>query len=309
MLLEMETYVTHANDWEDRATIRTRPRRKLEDDSLAYYPSDRQPLVLHPIIAGLGKEVVNYILQQSLYKYINDVIIFETEIVNKTASEIGKNKFPYEFSFACRYDAMSVVIDEDYHAYVALDYMNQIIEATGVSPIPLPNKIELSSAIPEAVKDLAEEHHHGMELIAVAISENTVTADVAAFSRDPGVKRSIKGLMGDHLSDEGRHSIFWTNLVKIFWKNIDEKARIAIGGAIPRFLDRYLTNEIQREFDTKLIDSLNLHSSIADEIKRDMSIQYPITSTHPMIENIKRFLERSGILEHQETKIKLEKFI
>lgn len=252
-------YQTHADVWEQKATIRTRPRRLIEDDELSYYPKERQPLCFDPIIEKLGQNVQDTILLQSLYKYIKDIIIFETEIVNKTASDIAKGHFPFDFPFEVKHDAMSVVIDEDYHAFVAMDFQNQMEQQTGIKPFREFNEIELSRAIPKAI-DLLDDTFHkaGMELIAVAISENTVTNDVAAFSRDPNIKRSIKGMMSDHLADEGRHAKFWTQICRIYWANISEESRLLIGSVIPTFLEEYLTNDIQKEFDTALI-SLHYH--------------------------------------------------
>jgi hypothetical protein len=39
-------YQSFADAWESRATIRTRPRRVLENDDKLIYPLSRQPLVL-----------------------------------------------------------------------------------------------------------------------------------------------------------------------------------------------------------------------------------------------------------------------
>jgi hypothetical protein len=207
-------YQSFADAWENRATIRTRPRRVLEDDERLIYPLSRQPLVLSETFLRECPQQRDFALVQTLYKFINDVVIFETEIVDKTARSIAKNRFAVAFPFACRYDAMTVVVDEDYHALVAMDFMQQTVAMTGIEPIQLPEQIELSRAIPAAVA-LAPEHlRSAVELICVAIAENTVTGDVAAFARDDTVKPSIKGLMADHLLDEGRHSSFWARMAR-----------------------------------------------------------------------------------------------
>ncbi|MRV75668.1 aminobenzoate oxygenase [Duganella sp. FT92W] len=302
-------YESHSPIWESRATIRSRPRRQIEDDALQYYPIERQPLCLHPLIVELGSEVEKYILIQSLYKYINDIIIFETEIVNRTARSIAKGLFLFDFPFACRYDAMSVVIDEDYHAYVAMDYLNQVQTQTGISPIVMPAEIELSRAIPRTLATLEEKYRDGMELLAVAISENTITADVAAFSRNLTIKRSVKGMMADHLADEGRHSSFWIKLVKIYWSNIDEATRLAIGAALPYFLQQYLTNDIQAEFDRRLVMAIAMPESSRRDVMADMVSSYPITKQHPMMVNIFNFFKASGLLDHGPTRRSLDVFI
>jgi hypothetical protein len=291
-------YQSFADAWESRATIRTRPRRMLEDDDKLIYPLSRQPLVLSETFLRECPGQRDFALVQTLYKFINDVVIFETEIVDKTARSIAKNRFPLAFPFACRYDAMTVVVDEDYHALVAMDFMQQTIAMTGITPIGLPDEIELSRAIPAAVA-LAPHHlRSAVELICVAIAENTVTGDVAAFAKDDTVKQSIKGLMADHLLDEGRHSGFWTRLVRIYWHTASEDDRQCIAHILPVFIGQYLTNDIQQSFDLRLIESLPISDGARRALKGEVSgLAFPINRHHPLVANIMRFFRSSSLLD------------
>jgi hypothetical protein len=291
-------YQSFADAWESRATIRTRPRRMLENDDKLIYPLSRQPLVLSETFLRQCPEQRDFALVQTLYKFINDVVIFETEIVDKTARSIAKNRFSIEFPFPCRYDAMTVVVDEDYHALVAMDFMQQTIAMTGITPIELPDEIELSRAIPVAVA-LAPEHlRSAVELICVAIAENTVTGDVAAFAKDDTVKQSIKGLMADHLLDEGRHSGFWARLVRIYWHAASAEDRQCIAQILPVFIAHYLTNDIQKSFDFRLIDALQVSDAARHALKNEVSaLAFPISRHHPLVANIVRFFHSSSLLD------------
>ncbi|WP_447787823.1 diiron oxygenase [Pseudomonas farris] len=291
-------YQSFADAWESRATIRTRPRRVLENDDKLIYPLSRQPLVLSETFLRECPEQRDFALVQTLYKFINDVVIFETEIVDKTARSIAKNRFSVAFPFACRYDAMTVVVDEDYHALVAMDFMQQTVAMTGIAPIGLPDEIELSRAIPAAV-NLAPEHlRSAVELICVAIAENTVTGDVAAFAKDDTVKQSIKGLMADHLLDEGRHSGFWARLVRIYWHTASEDDRQCIAHILPVFIGHYLTNDIQKSFDFRLIDALQISDVARRALKSEVSgLAFPINRHHPLVANIVRFFRSSSLLD------------
>jgi len=291
-------YQSFADAWESRATIRTRPRRVLEDDARLIYPLSRQPLVLSETFLRECPEQRDFALVQTLYKFINDVVIFETEIVDKTARSIAKNRFAVAFPFACRYDAMTVVVDEDYHALVAMDFMQQTVAMTGIEPIELPNEIELSRAIPTAV-ELAPQHlRSAVELICVAIAENTVTGDVAAFARDDTVKPSIKGLMADHLLDEGRHSSFWARMVRIYWHTASDADRECIAQILPVFIGHYLTNDIQKSFDLRLIDALPVNDVTRRALKDEMAgLAFPINRHHPLVGNIVRFFHNSSLLD------------
>jgi len=291
-------YQSFADAWENRATIRTRPRRRLEKDDKLIYPLSRQPLVLCETFLRECPEQRDFALVQTLYKFINDVVIFETEIVDKTARSIAKNRFAVAFPFACRYDAMTVVVDEDYHALVAMDFMQQTVAMTGIQPIELPNEIELSRAIPAAV-ELAPQHlRSAVELICVAIAENTVTGDVAAFARDDTVKPSIKGLMADHLLDEGRHSSFWARMVRIYWHTASDADRDCIAQILPVFIGHYLTNDIQKSFDLRLIDALPVNDATRRALKNEMAgLAFPINRHHPLVGNIVRFFHNSSLLD------------
>lgn len=291
-------YLSFADAWESRATIRTRPRRLLENDDKLIYPLSRQPLVLSETFLRECPEQRDFALVQTLYKFINDVVIFETEIVDKTARSIAKNRFAMAFPFACRYDAMTVVVDEDYHALVAMDFMQQTVAMTGITPIELPDEIELSRAIPAAIA-LAPEHlRSAVELICVAIAENTVTGDVAAFAKDDTVKLSIKGLMADHLLDEGRHSGFWSRMVRIYWHTASEDDRQRIAQILPVFIGHYLTNDIQKAFDVHLIDALQIKDATRQSLKNEMSgLAFPINRHHPLVANIVRFFRSSSLLD------------
>jgi len=291
-------YQSFADAWESRATIRTRPRRLLEDDQRLIYPLSRQPLVLSETFLRECPEQRDFALVQTLYKFINDVVIFETEIVDKTARSIAKNRFAVAFPFACRYDAMTVVVDEDYHALVAMDFMQQTVALTGIEPIQLPDEIELSRAIPAAVA-LAPEHlRSAVELICVAIAENTVTGDVAAFARDDSVKPSIKGLMADHLLDEGRHSSFWARMVRIYWHTASDADRETIAQILPVFIGHYLTNDIQKSFDLRLIDALPVSETTRHSLREEIAgLAFPINRHHPLVGNIVRFFHNSSLLD------------
>ena len=291
-------YQSFADTWESRATIRTRPRRVLENDERLIYPLSRQPLVLSETFLRECPQQRDFALVQTLYKFINDVVIFETEIVDKTARSIAKNRFAVAFPFACRYDAMTVVVDEDYHALVAMDFMQQTVAMTGIEPIQLPDEIELSRAIPAAVA-LAPEHlRSAVELICVAIAENTVTGDVAAFARDDTVKSSIKGLMADHLLDEGRHSSFWARMVRIYWHTASDADRETIAQILPVFIGHYLTNDIQKSFDLRLIDALPVSEITRRSLKDEIAgLAFPINRHHPLVGNIVKFFHSSSLLD------------
>ncbi|WP_448653495.1 diiron oxygenase [Pseudomonas fluorescens] len=303
-------YRSFAEDWERRATVRTRPRRMLENDDRLIYPLCRQPLVLSATFLEHCLQWRDFVLVQSFYKFINDVVIFETEIVGKTARNIAKSRFSLPFPLASRVDAMAVVVDEDYHALVAMDFLQQTVEMTGICPLDLPGQIELSHALP-AAQALAPPHlRDAVELIGVAIAENTVTHDVAAFSKDDSVKPSVRGFMADHLFDEGRHAQFWTQLVRHYWQAASPADRDSIAETLPTFLTHYLTNDLQKGFDLQLIEHLDVSADVRRVLRDEVAaLDFPITRHHPLLGNIMGFLHQSGVLHTPSVALALSDYL
>ncbi len=61
-------YHSFAATWDDRATIRTRPRRRVENDDKLFFPLSRQPLVLSATFQRECSHALEFVLVQSLYK-------------------------------------------------------------------------------------------------------------------------------------------------------------------------------------------------------------------------------------------------
>jgi hypothetical protein len=127
-LFENSSYRSKVDRWDKVASVRSRPRRFIGENNTAgyYYPIARQPLCIHPLVQGRGEEDIKFILIQTAYKFMRDIAFVETEIINNTAQKIYSNRFSFKFPLELRLDILSVIIDEAYHAYVALDFIHHL---------------------------------------------------------------------------------------------------------------------------------------------------------------------------------------
>jgi len=297
--------------WEKNATVRSRPRRLLEQfqtDTGFYYPTSRQPLAIHPAIEKLGEEAKRYILLQSLYKYSSDIAYIETQVVNRITLYIAHDGLEITFDPEWRRDALTIVIDESYHAYVALDSLIQIQNHTQIKPLDLGNTVSLELAIDWFKKELGEESHKIMELICVCIAENTLTKEIAAMMDRKETHRYFQHILRDHLTDEARHSSFFLAVLKHLWENLDETRRYEIGTRLPQFITQYLDNSLQRAFDVTILRALGLAEECLEVIIEDTYTNPEFSATHPMIKNIMSLLHNAGVLKHGPTKSAFSKY-
>jgi hypothetical protein len=293
------------SQWEKSATVRCRPRRLLEQfntDTGFYYPVSRQPLAIHPEVVQMGDEAKRYILIQSLYKYCHDIVYIETEVVNRVTLHIVNNNLPVVFDASCRRDALTIIVDESYHAYVAMDALLQIQAHTHVEPLDLGGAVSLSVAIENFQCELAATYHKALEVLCVCIAENTLTKEIVNMMDSKETHRFFQHVLRDHLTDEARHSAFFTSILKQLWQNLSPDYQYELGTRLPTFISQYLDGSLQKAFDAKILDALKVPGAKIERILQDTHADATLGRHHPMLKSILALLQKGGVFEHEATK-------
>lgn len=300
---KMFEYKTKQLQWEKYSAVRSRPRRMMTDEYSAGYlfPPLRQPLCVHPKIVALGEEVKQFILTQSLYKYMNDIATIETDLINHAAHQIFRDGYKVKFSRDIKHDALSIIIDESYHAYAAHDFMYQISEYTNIPILSLQNKTELSCAIQEINKQLSKTAQKNFELISICIAEHALTNDLIAVAKLPEVSKIFYYVMHDHVLDENRHALFFETVLDIFWGELldDEKDELAF--ALPQVINLYLAPTLQKEFDRSVLQALDLPQYEIEQILNETHCgwkQGKIYDEHIIAKQMIDLLKRSHVFEY-----------
>jgi para-aminobenzoate N-oxygenase AurF len=291
--------------WYTTATVRNAARIMVPPPTSGEYifPRSRQLLVDHPIVISCGETALNFILAQSAYKYMYEIGLLETRYVIDCALNIINNKIAGVTEYEKR-DALTIVIDEGYHAYVALDFIVQMKQTSGIEPIDVPETNGNLDAVKRAYQALPESVHHDFQLISVCLAEHTLTKDLVSIGREKDMTRSFTQVMTDHVSDEGRHAHYFAQMIKSHWAAFPEATKTAIGLLLPTYLDDYLAGDDQRVFDRKVLSACGLSKAECAQIVEDTNEKYLdgmnsyITKTKA---NLVRLLQRTGVLEHRPT--------
>ncbi len=297
----METYQSPQNQWERSSAIRTRPRRLLEEKEEGYYfPPLKQPIILHPLLKNIDEEQKRYILTQSLFKYMNDIANIEKDIINKAAYGITKNYYGCNFSNEIKRDALTIIIDETYHAYVAIDYMYQVAEFEKIQMLPLPDDTELSNAIKNLSHDLEDRHRRIFELIAVCIAEHALTYDLIDVAKTKEVCKTFYYVMHDHVLDETRHAKYFQKILEIYWQFIDDEDKKIIIPLIPKLISLYMAPNLQKSFDRSILESLKYDSNTIDLIISETHYGWRedvIDVNNIIVKQMIKLLENARLLE------------
>lgn len=293
--------------WYANATVRNSPRIIVPDSAADeyIYPRTRQPVSEHPKVIALGHQAVNYVLAQSTYKYMYEIGLLETKYVIDCGLKIVNDQImPGAASEIDKLDALTIVIDEGYHAHVALDFIIQMKNKVGIAPLQVPQTNGNLDAVGRAFALLPEQAHRDFELLSVCLAEHTLTKDLLSIGKEKDATRTFTQVMTDHVSDEGRHATYFANMVKRNWLAMSEENRVLIGQMLPAYLDDYLAGDEDREFDRLVLNACGLSREDVEEVLRDTSAGY-YEAMHGYIHSTKinliNLLRRMGVLNHAPT--------
>ncbi len=306
-------YKSHQPQWEKYAAIRSRPRRFLSDEENPgdLYPPSRQPLLAHPLLQNLEEDKRNYILVQSLFYYMNTIVNIEKDIINSVCYKMTKDKYFLKFSSDMKHDALSILIDESYHAYVAIDFMEQVTESTGIAPLPLPEETELSQAIKTISEKLSPEVRENFEFIAVCIAEHALTNDLMVAAKSKNVCKTFFYVMHDHVLDEGRHAKYFSKMLDIFWHFLPEEQKVEIGVFLPSLLEGYFQPDLQKAFDRKILEHIGITTTDIDVILEETHAKLPLSvqkESNIVVAQMIKLLSQTRVVDHADTGAEFKKY-
>lgn len=291
--------------WEAKSSIRNRPQRFLASGTSKYFfPPLEQPLCHHPKIVALGEDVKRYLLVQSSFLFMKTIFINETRVINTIVNRIIVGDSTVKVPREIEQNLLTVMIDENYHAYVANDFIDQVSSTTGIRPIEFLAESSLSQALISIRSTIAYEHCDVFDIIAACIAENSITKELISISRDRDVDPLFYLVNDDHIIDEGRHCRIFSHVLARVWGETSAECREAIGPRLPIFISKYLHRDIAQRNHRLLLSSLSLSKNDVDEILYDT---YPdhndesMSVHNPVVKNIMTLLTSAKVLEHGPT--------
>lgn len=298
--------------WYSSATVRNRPRIvvPMSDRGEYIFPRSRQLISEHPLVVARGPEAVAFVLAQSAYKYMYEIGMLETRFVIDCALKIVNNQIAGANDDEKR-DALTIVIDEGYHAYVALDFIIQMRALCGVSPISVPESNGNLDAVRRAYERLPSHVHNDFQLISVCLAEHTLTKDLLSIGKEKEATRTFTQVMADHVADEGRHANYFAKMMKAHWGRIPEPSRVLIGSMLPEYLDDYLAGDIERRHDRHVLGACELRDEEIGTVIADTHDAYLSIMNEYILKtkgNLIRLLQRTDVLSHGPTRSSFEKY-
>jgi hypothetical protein len=237
--LEVAVYRTKFRRWEERASVRVKPRRVLGDApaTTLYFPPESVPFLGHPLIRARGQEVASEILMQRLHVYLDFTAELEQRAVNPICAAISRRRSGFALPPGMLEDAYKICTDEAWHAQFSDDMQRQIVARTSVAPV-LPQTPAFMRRL--AAANAAPETDGLGPLFFTIVSETLISAILTEIPRDARIDAGVRDLVADHAADEGVHHAYFAKLLEHVWPQLDARRRHAIGRLLPEFIRAFL---------------------------------------------------------------------
>lgn len=286
--------------WFTKATVH-QPCTGIFDEDTAFdwrFPVEMKPLLGHPAMLAQPQSTQRFIHAQAFHKYLHDVCLTETDVVNRVAVDIAYGRSIRVFEAETATEALAILVDEAFHSYMARLFSNKVSLATGIAPIPMPARNALINAYEDIAHDLDDSSAALSRFLCCCLSESTFTKEILVASRLDGYDPGFRRLMEYHLADEGRHYGYFRRALAWVWPRLDESEREMAATLLPAIIATYFDDFDDRTHDRAVLLAAGIDSSMADKMLNDIARQRPALSEAPRLQNSLEFLRLTKVSEH-----------
>jgi hypothetical protein len=239
------TYHSRFDNWDDRASVRTKPRRTMAagNPDLPFFPPESVPALAHPLVIAHGPDTARRILVHSLYQYLHFTTVLEQTAVLPVTTSIAMNGGGLELPVRMRADAFKITTDEAWHAQFCYEFILDVAKVTAVAPD--------ATVTPDLVRRLAVIRAGFppgdaalVDLVFAVVSETLVSGLLSDIPKDRRLPTPVRALVADHAADEGRHHAYFRDVLTRLWPQLSAAQRRLVGPRIPDFVHAFLDPDI-----------------------------------------------------------------
>jgi P-aminobenzoate N-oxygenase AurF len=238
-------YASKFATWERRASVRTKPRRELDEvgTGALFFPPELVPALAHPDVVDRGPATAHRILVQSLHHYMHFTVVLEQATILPVTAALSLGDVPLDLPGQMRADAFKITTDEAWHGQFCYDFMRQVADVTGVAPA-VPEQLRLTRRLAEIRESLEPGLRRLGDLLFAVVSETLVSSLLCDIPNDKRLPVAVRAVVGDHAEDEGRHHAYFRAFLRVAWPQLTSAERRAIGPRVPEFVDAFLSPDL-----------------------------------------------------------------
>lgn len=311
--------IKYLEEWNKRASVRSKARTRFQAEHLSknLYLYPIKPFLSHPIVNSLSDEQLRKYSYRAAGDMLELVSNFETQLVTDQCCKLANQGIGIFLPDSVKQVALTVGVDEVYHAFAANEFLIDIKNLSGISPSntdlkdllndsPHPfNPLDVSE-LDYFKKNLPEELLRIGETVLLCIMENSFTEELFGITKGADLSNPFEVYVREHVIDETRHMNFFRNLLKYIWASLDEDNKNLLGSVIVNYFDAFhdLNSDSFKRFSELELQKLGLDKNQAIEVYSDCTKHWPplLKTEMPFLKSRFELLEFAGLLDHNPTR-------
>lgn len=287
--------------WEDRASVRRKPHRRLtEPHDGPYFSPELHAVCAHPLVTARGPKAQRFLLVRRLYDYLHFTTELETLAVIPVATALSRGRAGLPISKRMRADAFKIVTDEAWHAQFSYDLAENVSAATGIE---MPERTRTPAFVRrlDEVRERVPDHLIGVEALLFAIvSETLISGLLSDLPHDNRLPKAVRDLVRDHAEDEGRHHAYFRTVLRATWAVLTPRERDDLSPLLPDVIYAFLEPDYQETVDALSaigLSVIEIEQVIREAWPEDLVSREIALASSPLL----RYLEDLGALDSNRT--------
>lgn len=239
------SYQSKFGNWDNRASVRTKPARHLADHDTTplFFPPESVPATTHALVTARGPETLHRVLVHSLHQYLRFTTVLEQAAVLPVTARISLGDSGVDLPAGMLRDAFKITTDEAWHAQFSDGFAGEVALVTGIAPDAVVRPQFLGRL--ERIRLDVEPSLRGLvELVFAVVSETLVSALLSDIPKDGRLPGPVRALVADHAADEGRHHAYFRSFLSILWPQLSARERQVLGPRIPALVHAFLAPDL-----------------------------------------------------------------
>jgi len=274
--IEAAVYRSKFTGWEERSSVRTKPRRLLAEpaEQGLYFPPEAVPFLDHALVTALedqrpssDRSVRDEILMQRLHVYLDFTAELEQRAVNPICATISRRRSGFDFPPGMIQDAHKIYTDEAWHAQFSDDMQRQIVTRSGVQPV-LPPTPAFMRRLASAEAGTPDDARGLNPLFFTIVSETLISAILTDIPRDERLDGGVRELVADHAADERVHHAYFVRVLKQVWHQMRPRQRVAVGSHVAEFIRAFLDPDYDAQ--ARILRSVGLDADQSGQVLCDV---------------------------------------
>ncbi|OPK07308.1 diiron oxygenase [Pseudomonas sp. VI4.1] len=256
------------SDWNTRASVRTSEHtyqlpsdleRQLE--TRHWFPPTLLPYLKHPAIEAAGSETTHRLSANHLVYFLDYTTRLEHRIVNRSVETIVHHELGACIPQRMKTAALQLYTDEGYHALFSNSLAEQIADLYGMTQRPvMPHRITRLNALINCAPD---KHKALTWFLLGFVSETIIAKELLEVCRNELVS-SVQEMLRDHLTDEARHSRYFSEVFHYLWLTLNGSQRTFAAKMLMDIILIFF--EVDERWLKESLDSVGLRESCVAEI-------------------------------------------